>query len=197
MTLSGQRTPLRHKKDVLRKAILDAARHTMLRDGFDAVSMRKIADAIGYSPASLYLHFQNRDAIAQALCTEGHAQLVQVLGASASDAHPLRSAALAYVEFARGHEAVYRLMFMQSSAYTSAAMNGADETIVDILGNLAGYDRESATGLWATLHGIASLALNAALTTPATELVEWALTPYPGAGAIGETARRRAPGGSA
>lgn len=198
MTLSGQRTPQRHKKDVLREAILDAARYTMRREGFEAVSMRKIADAIGYSPASLYLHFSSRDAIAEALCIEGHRQLIEALHASASGAaDPLRAASLAYLDFARAHEPVYRLIFMQSPAYTHSAMSRADETVMSILTKLLGEPGDPVTGasLWATLHGISSLSLNAAdsLPAPAETLVEWALTPYLRLGAIGKTARRRVP----
>jgi AcrR family transcriptional regulator len=179
MTLSGQRAPQRRKKEGLRNAILDAARHTMLREGFDAVSMRKIADAIGYSPASLYLHFENRDAIAEALCTEGHAQLIQALhGVPNPDDNALRTFAFAYLEFARTHEAVYRLMFMDGAALTRSALDGGHETVVSVLTPLVGDDHHVANYLWATLHGIASLSMNQALSAPANELVEHAITPY-------------------
>src|SRR5258708_38249037 len=62
-----------------RSHILDAARSIVVRQGFDALSMRKIAEEVGYSPASLYLHFSGRDAIAHALCSEAHAQLLASL----------------------------------------------------------------------------------------------------------------------
>ena len=49
------------QKAELREQILDAARAIVLAEGFDALSMRKIADAIEYSPATIYLHFASRD----------------------------------------------------------------------------------------------------------------------------------------
>jgi AcrR family transcriptional regulator len=65
-----------HQKQALRERILDAARRIVIREGFAALSMRKIADAIEYSPATLYLHFESRDEIARALCAEGYEQLL-------------------------------------------------------------------------------------------------------------------------
>jgi len=66
-------------RQALRKRILDGAQRIVTRDGYAALSMRKIADAIGYSPASLYLYFENRDEIARALGHEGHEQLLAQL----------------------------------------------------------------------------------------------------------------------
>ncbi len=66
---------------LLRSHILDAARAIVVRQGFDALSMRKLAEVVGYSPASLYLHFAGRDAIAHALSVEGHTMLLAALHA--------------------------------------------------------------------------------------------------------------------
>jgi AcrR family transcriptional regulator len=100
----------------LRARILDAARRIVMRDGLNALSMRKIADAIGYSPASLYLHFESRDEIARALGREGFAQLLAYLEPIAQAVDPgerLRALAHAYVAFGRTHPQAYRLMFME------------------------------------------------------------------------------------
>src|SRR5471032_1305804 len=111
---------------LLRIHILDAARAIVVREGFDALSMRKLAEMVGYSPASLYLHFAGRDAIAQALCVEGHAQLLALLHAHdgvADAGGRVKAMAHAYVAFGRAHPEVYRLIFMQSAAYTNAAFD--------------------------------------------------------------------------
>ncbi|WP_423917022.1 TetR/AcrR family transcriptional regulator [Caballeronia sp.] len=207
MTVIAQRTPKRH---VMRNAILDAARAIMLRDGFDALSMRKIADVIGYSPASLYLHFEGRDAIAHALCGEGHAQLMAALRSvdpAASPASRLTAMGHAYVAFARKHPQIYQLIFMENSAYTAAAMGqGADgATTLSILSDpltaLCTEENRLAAAeiLWAALHGIASLSLTASafIGTPVDALVEHALAPYLPNSDIGKTARRRPNGRSA
>jgi AcrR family transcriptional regulator len=113
------------QKQALRERILDAARRIVVREGFAALSMRKIADAIEYSPATLYLHFASRDEIARALCTEGYAQLLatfEPLAQIADPAERLKALARAYVGFGVAHPQTYRLIFMEDPTYMSAAL---------------------------------------------------------------------------
>ncbi|QGZ61654.1 TetR/AcrR family transcriptional regulator [Paraburkholderia acidisoli] len=97
-----------------RERILDAARRIVLREGIDALSMRKIADAIGYSAASLYLYFEGRDEIARALGRDGLAQLLAHLAGPAQVAEArarLHALAHAYVAFGCEHAQTYALIF--------------------------------------------------------------------------------------
>ncbi|WP_158935363.1 TetR/AcrR family transcriptional regulator [Burkholderia sp. S171] len=187
---------------LLRIQILDAARVIVVREGFDALSMRKIAGVVGYSPASLYLHFASRDAIAQALCAEGHAQLLESLHAHDGAAEPverLRAMAHAYVAFGQTHPAVYRLIFMQNPAYTDAAFKdaaSAGETVLSILTRtlaLVHHPAARAETLWAALHGIVSLSLTApAVFTVSTDtLIDEMLDLYLPAVIKKKPARRR------
>ena len=66
----------------LRRVILDSTRHLLVRDGYKSLSMRKIARAIGYSATSIYLHFENKDALIHALIEEGMDQLLATLKAA-------------------------------------------------------------------------------------------------------------------
>lgn len=166
----------------LRERILDAARRIVMREGFGALSMRKIAEAIEYSPATLYLHFESRDAIAHALCAEGYAQLLatfEPLIPIADPAERLRAIGRAYVAFGVAHPQTYRLIFMEDPSYTGAALvgdvGGSDEDAgdaafrlmvesIDALkaqGRLAGSpdSQVCAEALWATMHGIVALHL--------------------------------------
>ncbi len=114
------------QKQALRERILDAARHIVVREGFAALSMRKIADAIEYSPATLYLYFESRDEIARALCAEGYAQLLSTfepLARIADPAERLRGLARAYVAFGVAHPETYRLIFMEDPTYMGAALS--------------------------------------------------------------------------
>lgn len=116
------------QKQALRERILDAARRIVMREGFAALSMRKIADAIEYSPATLYLHFASRDEIAQTLCAEGYAQLLETfvpLAQIADPAERLKALGRAYVAFGVAHPETYRLIFMEDPSYTGAALGGA------------------------------------------------------------------------
>ncbi|WP_434106385.1 TetR/AcrR family transcriptional regulator [Paraburkholderia caffeinilytica] len=115
------------QKQALRERILDAARRIVIREGFAALSMRKIADAIEYSPATLYLHFASRDEIVQALCAEGYAQLLATfvpLAQIADPAERLKALGRAYVAFGVAHPETYRLIFMEDPSYTGAALGG-------------------------------------------------------------------------
>ena len=118
------------QKQALRERILDAARRIVVREGFAALSMRKIADAIEYSPATLYLYFASRDEIARALCTEGYAQLLATFEPLAQIADPadrLKAMAHAYVGFGVAHPQTYRLIFMEDPTYMGAALGAASE----------------------------------------------------------------------
>jgi AcrR family transcriptional regulator len=118
------------EKQALRDRILEAARRIVIREGFAALSMRKIADAIEYSPATLYLYFASRDEIARALCRQGYAQLLasfEPLAQIADPAERLRALARAYVAFGVAHPQTYRLIFMEDPTYLGAALGGASE----------------------------------------------------------------------
>ena len=43
------------------EAILDQARNTVVEEGFDGLSMQKLAKAVGVSPATIYIYFKDRD----------------------------------------------------------------------------------------------------------------------------------------
>jgi AcrR family transcriptional regulator len=118
------------EKQALRDRILEAAQRIVIREGFAALSMRKIADAIEYSPATLYLYFASRDEIARALCAQGYAQLLasfEPLAQIADPAERLKALARAYVAFGVAHPQTYRLIFMEDPTYLGAALGGASE----------------------------------------------------------------------
>ena len=55
-------------RQAVRSKILDAARDLFAAEGYDAVTMRRIAEAIEYSPTTIYLHFKDKDALIRELC---------------------------------------------------------------------------------------------------------------------------------
>ncbi|BCF97415.1 hypothetical protein PPGU19_019840 [Paraburkholderia sp. PGU19] len=199
------------QKQELRTRILDAARRIVMREGFGALSMRKIADAIEYSPATLYLHFESRDAIARALCAEGYAQLLasfEPLTAIADAAERLKAIGRAYVAFGVAHPETYRLIFMEDPSYTGAALVGdgtqndgvhedhADDKAFRLM--LESIDALKAEGrlpdtsdsqvcaeaFWATMHGIVALHLTCPVfpRAPLDAVVDAALVAWFGAG---------------
>lgn len=192
----------REQREALRERILEVSREIVKREGFAALSMRKLAEAIDYSPAALYLHFKSRGDIALALRREGHANLRDAFLAHTSIADPaarLNAMARAYVEFGLAEPETYRLMFMEPVAVAEASAdvspNGAGQAgqsgaatlslIADAFVELRAANRlpphiapvACAEGLWANLHGIVALKLNGAALpeTPAARLVELSL----------------------
>jgi AcrR family transcriptional regulator len=151
-----------------RARILDAARRIVTREGFAALSMRKIADAIGYSPASLYLYFESRDAIGYALGDEGYAQLLAALALPANSSQPaagpepaerLRALARAYVAFARAHPQTYRLVFVDLLGVHGQEAEPVVRVFAEALAALGHPDETRlAEAFWATLHGVVTLA---------------------------------------
>jgi AcrR family transcriptional regulator len=182
-------------RQALRGRILDAARRIVARDGFEALSMRKIAHAIGYSPASLYLYFENRDEIARALGDEGYAQLLAELALSGQIADPaerLRALAQAYVAFGLAHPQAYRLVFVDlpgTSGPDDEPVVRAFSAALAALGHPD--DTPLAEALWATLHGVVTLTLtrSAFAQAPLDRLLDVALAPALAVSAA--TSRRR------
>jgi len=105
------------EKEEVRRRILDAARELFAREGYDHVTMRAIADAIEYSPTTIYNHFEDKDDLVEALCNEDFAQLLAALTATAQPEGPverIRDLGRAYAGFARRYPNHYRFMFMTS-----------------------------------------------------------------------------------
>lgn len=171
----------RQKAD-LRARILEAARAIVLADGFAGLTMRKIAQAIEYSPGTLYLHFAGRDDIARDLCIGGFRDLVAALTPVAAVPEPrarLEALADAYVRFGLEQAETYRLVFMVDPTIVKAIYEGPDAGGPDDPGAqaygllVAGFFELQAAGrlapgaeptvltdaFWASLHGIVSLKL--------------------------------------
>jgi AcrR family transcriptional regulator len=109
-------------REAVRRAILDAARELFVSDGFQNVSIRKIAERIEYSPAAIYGYFPSKDDIFFALAEEGF----RLLGDPAAirqdpllkDAPPLdrvRAVFWRLYIFSREQPQYFALMFVERS----------------------------------------------------------------------------------
>lgn len=103
------------EREALRAKILEAARALFTEFGYEAVTMRRVAEKIEYSPTAIYLHFADKAALVQELCSRDFQALGARFQALAREPEPLvrlRGIGLAYVHFAREHPNQYRMMFM-------------------------------------------------------------------------------------
>ena len=103
------------EKQELREQISDAARTLFAQEGFEAVTMRKIAESIEYSPTAIYLYFKDKEELLREICVQDFRQLAHHFQSIAQIQDPvekLRRTGLAYVDFGLTHPNHYRLMFM-------------------------------------------------------------------------------------
>ncbi len=118
-TLNAIRGPKQRRereKEALRQVILDAARELFAKEGYENVSMRRIAEKIEYSPTTIYLYFEDKASLLFAICEETFAKLAKRMAtlAKASDdpVESLRRGCRAYVDFGLKYPNHYRITFI-------------------------------------------------------------------------------------
>jgi AcrR family transcriptional regulator len=168
------------QKTLLRQQILDAARELLIRDGYENLSMRRVAERIDYSPTAIYLHFKDKQELVFSLCQETFAKLVRELETLPDEfSDPLvqlRKGMERYVAFGLKHPDHYLPAFVLPSpddlderrikATTEPESNGmrALGCLRDCIAlgvktkKLRKMDADlAARAIWAALHGVTSL----------------------------------------
>jgi AcrR family transcriptional regulator len=166
----------------LRAACLRAARELLEEDGGAGLSLRAVARRAGVSPTAPYRHFANREVLVSAIAAEGYRELAGYL----AEAHPapltpadLATVAVAYVQFALEHPALFRVMFSEPCDPGNderVAATAAISAYVDGLVRRAFPDTGAdvgamSTAVWALVHGLAFLHLDGKLDASAREAV--------------------------
>src|SRR4051794_8417538 len=109
-------------REAVGRSILDAARELFTAEGYQNVSIRKIAERIEYSPAAIYSYFPSKDDIFFALADEGF----HLLGSPREPDDAARVKALSplervraifwhFYEFSLEHPQYFALMFVDRS----------------------------------------------------------------------------------
>jgi AcrR family transcriptional regulator len=102
-------------REAVARAILDAARALFVAEGYHNVSIRKIAERIEYSPASIYSYFPSKDDIFYALAEEGFHLLFTPEPIPCTETDPvaaIRTAFWRVYQFSRSHPEYFALMFV-------------------------------------------------------------------------------------
>lgn len=154
----------------LRAALLSEARTLLEEEGPAALSLRELARRAGVAAPSVYHHFASLDAIAVALAEAGFAELAARLeGAPTNAKGQLSGVGLAYVRFAMVNPGLYRLMFGDGLAKSSAGsetLHGlrqrAHERVkAGLRKRLPEEDVPTAAlFLWSVVHGLALLMID-------------------------------------
>ncbi|MTH15834.1 TetR/AcrR family transcriptional regulator [Flavobacterium sp. LC2016-01] len=103
------------EKENMRKLILDGARKVFLEKGYELTSMRNIAEAIDYSPSSIYFYFKEKGEIFHELHEEGFRVLLssmQVLEHVSDPFERLKAMGHVFLDFAIHNKDFYNLMFI-------------------------------------------------------------------------------------
>jgi AcrR family transcriptional regulator len=159
-----------------RQRILDAAREMFVRRGYEATTMRAIADRIEYTPTAIYHHFRNKEALLAELCTldfRALASAFQKIGRIEDPIERLRRTGLVYIQFGLEHPMQYQLMFMtRRPKEVGGRIHGEDpsesayeflrQTCADVIatGRLRTEYRDAdelALMAWSSLHGLLSI----------------------------------------
>lgn len=147
-----------------RELIVRTARELAEAEGWEAVTTRRLAEAVDYSQPVLYGHFKNMDAISTAVALEGFEDLAAGLRAG-RERDGLRGLAEAYLRYAEEHPAVYEAMFVRRTdlvfgdADTPETLRTTFGEILAVVTPFAPDDPETLTEVfWSSLHGLATLA---------------------------------------
>ncbi|MGW4635799.1 TetR/AcrR family transcriptional regulator [Nocardia sp. NPDC004415] len=151
-----------------RQAIVDAARELSAADGWDAVTIRKLAERIEYSQPVLYSHFAGKAAIVGAVAIEGCVELTVALrrahDAARTPREVIDNIARAYLDFADADPARYDAMFVLTTDLTFGL--DAPQPLRDAFAAMEAMFRGTAEGdelgartedAWSALHGLVTL----------------------------------------
>jgi AcrR family transcriptional regulator len=142
-----------------KERIVAAAREIAEAEGWGAVTVRRLADSIGFSQPVLYGHFPDgREGIVRAVALDGFARIAVLLTADGRDT--VRGVASGYLDFARESPAVYEAMFSLPTDLAFATAAPPEELLAAFgaLAAVAGGDESRTETMWAALHGLAELA---------------------------------------
>jgi AcrR family transcriptional regulator len=156
----------------LRRALLDTALTLIEARGPEDVSLREVARQVGVSPAAVYRHFPDKQALMEAVAGEGLARLAAAQHAAAEACSELRArfaaSGKAYVRFALANPGLFRATFTYPGVkFADLTRDGASRLLHSHAIELAGGDTQAAqlvaTRAWALVHGLALLILDGRL----------------------------------
>jgi len=161
------------QKEEVRTSILQASWKIVEKEGWQALSIRKIAEAIEYSAPVIYDHFANKEAILFEFTRQGFERLNKALTlakkASSSPERELIAIADAYWKFAFSHKEYYQLMYglgmpTCETIRQITELHSFSELILDTIRNLIATSNNPATDpflklhtYWSMLHGLISI----------------------------------------
>lgn len=161
-----------HTREELKNLILSSASRIIEDEGYSALTVRKIATDIGYTPGTLYNVFQSMDGLTLALNAETLERLLTVLAETKAKHEndeamtTMKAMAHAYRDFASQNRERWLMLFMQTNDSETEAPDWFRDKIAELFqpleNALAPYyettdaqtRKLAARSLWASIHGI-------------------------------------------
>lgn len=168
-----------HTREQQIEMAIAAAELILVSHGMPGLTMRKVADAIGYTVGNLYLLFDNQDqllvAVNERTADAVYVSLRDAIEEAAEPKAQVREIAAAYIEYAMKHASRWRLMFEHNLPVGSPRPRAVELRIkrmfelvesalaVHLPGATGASLRLNATTLWSGVHGICVLAVTGKL----------------------------------
>ncbi|MES9993041.1 MAG: TetR/AcrR family transcriptional regulator [Candidatus Thiodiazotropha sp.] len=175
-----------HSKSEIECMALEAAEAIIESEGYDALSARKVASAIGYTVGSLYFVFRNLDELVQRIngrtLDQLYANLIEALSDCRLPQQCIYALGSAYLEFAARHPHRWRMIYEQQPRDDNLSVDIYREKMerlyelieIQLKALAVGPEEEvlvSARALWSGIQGIASMNLG---RIPNHEEAQWA-----------------------
>jgi AcrR family transcriptional regulator len=164
------------QKQEIKKMILDASMKLFVEEGFESVTIRKIADIIQYSPTTIYLYFKDKNEIFYSLHELGFQKLAEVNSNLAEIKNPLTrlfKMGENYIEFGLANQEFYDIMFISRAPmqvleamencdwkYGEAALHALMATVEECMEKEyihKGNVQAVSMAIWGMVHGLVSL----------------------------------------
>lgn len=157
------------QREEARRTILDAAEALLMEEGYDAFSMRRLADRCGYTTPTIYHHFNDKKGLLDSLIQERIAGFLTRMRAVPQGADPVenwRAMTMAVLRFGLDNPTHYRLL--TTPRQDSEPPPAMAEELIELMqrplsqlleqGRLIPMDPEAGRqASWALVHGLISL----------------------------------------
>jgi AcrR family transcriptional regulator len=159
------------EREATQQAILQAALSIAAEEGWQAVTIRRVAERIEYSPSAIYKYFEDKEDILRTLLLQGFQHMVAVLERVAAQEHRpserLRQMAAVYWDFVWHQPTVYQLMFdlkgkiheVEEAKAAFLVVRAAIEEWSQANGVKMVDPDQAVEMMWATMHGFVALTM--------------------------------------
>lgn len=158
-----------------RQAIVDAARDLLIAEGLAAVSLRRVAAALGVTAPALYAHVADKRDLLQTIADHEYERLIAGFDAVEADdpVERVRGVSRAYIAYGKENPALFKAMFLSrpelmndprdgDTSLGAKAFESGAAPVFEAIGN--GRFRSidptlAARSLWAAVHGVTTIIL--------------------------------------